>query len=220
MIETAGVVCFPGVSMSRFGKIDDAFGGGNVFRLIWAPSRNVTLMLDRGPTTLPLYAAVEPLANPNVWVLEKWLPPDKVTSLTREEWNASPECLMQGPFPDKGDYVLAALPLTCHPSQANIDKLVSWVMAGGNFSRAQNALAIQNRIDAQERAKDSKRKDMIDDALLPFGGEAYSGRKRGRGTKTVTAKYSAQDLGLPTKSGYSGVSPVHKPVTYKVPLEG
>ncbi len=205
--------------MGRYGKIDESFGGGNLYRLIWAESRKVTLVCETGTYTLPHYVAVEPLRNPKVWILEKWLPPDQITALTAEEWTADPDCIAQGPYPARGDYAMAALPLTCDPSQANIDKLVQWVEAGRKRTRGQNAVAIQNEVDAKEKTRDRKRRDMIDNQLLPYGGEAYVGSGRAkRGTKTVSPQYSANDLGLPTKSGYSGVSPVHRPVTYEVPL--
>ena len=37
-------------------------------------------MLDRGATTVQFYLTVEPLSNPNVWLLEKWM---KVESIHR-----------------------------------------------------------------------------------------------------------------------------------------
>lgn len=226
MIEAnpAGLIQWSPALMKKYGTVVDggAYNDKNLYRLIWAPSRHVTLMLDRGATTLPKYVAVEPLANPAVWLLEKWRPCGEITSVSREDWNApNSDWLMQGPYPSDGDYEMAGLPLTCDPASANIDKLIMWVEAGKGFSPQMNALAIQNQVDRAEADKRRIIKDKIDDRLLPFGGEAWasgSSVRSKRNTKTVNVTHSARELGLPTKAGYTGVSPVHKPVTYKVPL--
>lgn len=226
MIEAnpAGLIQWSPALMKKYGSVVDggSYNGANVYRLIWAPSRHVTLMLDRGATTLPKYVAVEPLANPNVWLLEKWRPCGEITSVSREDWNApNSEWLMQGPYPSDGDYELAGLPLTCDPASANIDKLIVWIEAGKGFTPQQNALALQNRLDQEEKDKRRIIKDKIDDKLLPFGGEAWSSAssvRSSRSTKTIELKRSANELNLPVKAGYTGVSPVHRPVTYKVPI--
>lgn len=226
MIEAnpAGLIQWAPELMARHGKVPVSGGrynGANLYRLIWAPSREVTLCLDCGRRNYPLYVSVEPLKNPFLWVLEKWLPVDKVTSATRAEWEADPTCLLSGPYPADGDYVMAGPPLTCEPANANIDKLIMWIEAGERFTPGQNALAIQNKIDADEKTKRRVIKDKIDDRCLPFGGEAWASGtsvRSKRNTKTINVKHSARDLGLPVKSGYTGVSPVHKPVRYKVPI--
>lgn len=216
--------------MAKFGKIDEAYGGGNVYRLIWAPSRHVTLMLDRGPTTVPYYKAIEqiaagPMKDDQVWVMEKWLAPEAITTASTEEWNSNPELLMQGPYPSNGDYCMAALPLTCDPASANIEKLVSWIEAGKGFTPAQHAVAFQNQLDKQEATKDRVREDMIRDRLLPFGGEAWSGRtskrtgKNGRGTKILGTRRSANELGLPTAPGIHPGLSVRPTTHYQVPLK-
>lgn len=210
--------------MKKYGSVVDGgvYNNANLYRLIWAPSRLVTLMLDRGATTLPKYVAVEPLANPNLWLLEKWRPCDEITTISKEDWNSpNSEWLMQGPYPSDGDYEMAGLPLACDPASANIDKLIEWIEAGKKFTPQQNALAIQNNLDKAESSKRKLIKDKIDDRLLPFGGEAWasgSSTRSKRNTKTVNIKHSANELGLPTKPGYTGVSPIHKPARYKVPL--
>lgn len=230
MIEanTAKLVQWPPALMARFGAVPvggGAFAGKNLYRLIWAPSREVTLVLDCGRRTFPLYVSVEPLKNPMVWVLEKWVPVDKVTSATKEEWEANAECRLMGPYPADGDYVMAGLPLTCEPANANIDKLISWIEANDKFTAAQHAIALQNDLDRKEKDKDRIREGMIRDRLLPFGGEAWSGRtsratgRNGRGTKIVKQNKTANELGLPVTPGiYPGMS-VRPTVHYQVPVK-
>ena len=208
--------------MAKYGKVDDADGGFNKFRLIYAPSRRVILMLDRGATTVQFYLTVEPLPNPNVWILEKWMPVDRYTHLTKEEWNADPASLRMGPYPEKGAWQIAGLPLTCSPDHANIDKLISWIETP-RYTPAQNAIAIQNKVHAEEKARSAKASDMIRSQLLPYGGEAWSGRgnrtgRVGRNPKTVTVRHSANELGLPTKAGSTGLLPNQQAPVYQVPL--
>ena len=223
MIEVpSSLVQYPGIPMSKYGKVDDADGGFNKFRLIYAPSRRVILMLDRGATTVQFYLTVEPLSNPNVWLLEKFMPVDAYTHLTKEEWNADPMSLRMGPYPDKGAWQMAGPPLTCSPDQANIDKLITWIETK-RYTPAQNAIAIRNKVDAEEKARSAMAADMIRNQLLPFGGEAWSGRgnrtgRVGRNPKTVNVKYSANELGLPTRAGSTGLVPNERPTTYQVPL--
>lgn len=228
MIEAnpQGLIQWSPALMKRYGSIVDggAYSGFNLFRLIWAPSRAVTLMLDRGATTLPKYVAVEPLFNPNVWVLESWRSCAEIVGETSQsEWNApNSEWLMQGPYPIDGDYELRTqMAVGVDPASANIDKLVMWVEAGKKFSPRQNAIALQNKMDGEEKDKRRTIKDKIHDRLLPFGGEAWasgSSVRSKRNTKTIETKYSAQEIGLPTKPGQMGLSPIHKLVTYEVPI--
>lgn len=226
-----GLIQWNPPSMAKYGKIDEGYGGGNVFRLIWAPSRKVTLMLDCGPVTLEYYAAIEQISagrmkNHAVWVMEKWLGPEALTTATPEEWNSNPELLMQGPYPANGDYCMAALPLTCDPASANIDKLVAWIEGGKGFTPQQHAIALQNEVDGKERDKDRIRRDMIEDRLLPFGAEAMVGGgsgsngKTGRGTKIIgTTRRSANELGLPTKPGLHPGLSVRPTTHYQVPIK-
>ena len=228
MIEAnpQGLIQWSPALMKRYGSVVDggAYNGSNLYRLIWAPSRAVTLMLDRGATTLPKYVAVEPLFNPAVWVLEKWRScADIAGEVTQADWNApNSEWLMQGPYPLDGDYELCTqLAVGVDPASANIDKLVVWVEAGKKFSPQQNALALQNKMDEEDKTKRRVIKDKIDDRVLPFAGEAWasgSSVRSKRNTKVIETKHSANELGLPTKPGNMGLSPIHKPVTYQVPL--
>jgi hypothetical protein len=139
--------------------------------------------------------------------------------MTPKQWKADPTRLNMGPYPSKGEYCMAATPLTCTPDQANIEKLIMWVEKRAN--PYQNSLAIRDDMEREAKNRRKLSNDRIRGALLPFGGEAYaSGHGRGRGTKTVKTTRSANELGLPTQSGYSGANPLQKPVTYQVPNAG
>lgn len=218
------IIHWPALPMSRYGLKPPGFGGGNLFRLIWAPSRRVTLQ-GKPPYTVGMYAPyrgmapVHPLTPFDVWILEKWLPPGEITDKTKEEWNRDPACLVMGPYPSKGDYCLAASPLGCNPDAANIDKLVAWVQ--NRKSSYENGVFIRDQLEKQQKAKKDEVRARIDNRLLKVsGGEAIVGYGGHRGTKTTPQRYTANELGLPTQSGYSGMLKNQKPVRYEIPNAG
>ena len=200
--------------MARFGLIPAEFGGGNIYRLIWSPSRMVTLVGPDKTITVPLYVgprALDPVGE--CWLLERWLPPNELYAGTEEQWNADPKMLASGTYPKRGDYVLSEA-LSCTPSEANIEKLISWIEAGGKRRAIENQLAIQANLEKSLDAKKVVRDEIIRDAMIPYV-EAMVGYGGSRGTKTFPILKSAEELGLPFNGG-TGVLK-RKPVTFEVP---
>lgn len=214
---------YPGIPMLRFGSVPEEYGGGSLYRLIWAPSRSVVLTGKERTMKVPMYAgnlAIQPIQpSGDVWILEKWKAPWEITNLSKKQWNADQDMLNMGPYPARGDYVLCEV-LACEPANANIEKLITWIEQGAKRSPQENRTAIVENMQRQMRDRHNERHARILNRLLPFGGEAYAAAGGGRGTKTIEMKHSANDLGLPTQSGYTGVSPVHKPVKFEVPNAG
>lgn len=214
---------YPGIPMSRFGSRPEEFGGGPRYRLIWAPSRSVILTGKKRTMKVPMYhgkLAIQPIQpSGEVWILEKWVPRWELTDKSEAEWNADEDCLNMGPYPAKGDYVLAET-LACAPAEANIEKLITWIEDGRKRSPQENQIAIRDNMERQLRERHNERHARIRNAMLPFGGEAYAAAGGGRGTKTIEMKHSAEELGLPTQPGYTGVSPVHKSQKFEVPNAG
>jgi len=205
--------------MAKFGKLDDFWGGGNRYRVIWAPSRKVILTKPEGTFTAQVYGG-GPTANPRsiqvlncslpglntgeCWVLEQWRAPWDCTDKTPEQWNRDPLMLMQGPYPSKGDYFIVepygAFP--CVPPETLIERVIlmtedSWK----RHSQAENQVAVDAAREKDERAKDARIEDRIRNRLLMGGGETVVSSKHARGTKTIVDKYTTRDVGLPTTPG-------------------
>ena len=122
------IVQHPLIPMAQFnrtlGPIPVEFGGGNRYRVIWAPSRNVLRFVTGLPETVSAYApngGVHPIKQQadighkagECWILEMWVNPYR--DCTEDEWNQIP-CLtvagydglftrlqVMGPFP-RGRY--------------------------------------------------------------------------------------------------------------------
>lgn len=155
--------------------------------------------------------------NGEVWILEVWKAPWDLYHGTRAQWNADPKMLNTGPYPAKGDYVFSeVIPGT--PSLESVEKMILLVEDGWQRKRPiDNALAI--RANSEKRVKDRKTtiRDMINNRSLIGAGETYSSRGGGRGTKTINLSRTANELGLPTGSGATGVMKTRRRSVYQVP---
>jgi len=217
---TSSITHLPSVSMARFGKLDDHWGGGNRYRVIWAPSRKVIAVKPEGTFTCSIYGPGPPstlealdCGRPvfdggpkpwECWILEQWRAPWDCTDKTPEQWNRDPLSLMQGPYPSKGDYFLVqpygAFPVV--PPEGLIERVIlmtedSWK----RHSNAENQVALSAAVEKDERAKDARAWDRVSNRLLMGGGDVVVSSRHARGTKTIVDKYTTRDIGLDTTPG-------------------
>jgi hypothetical protein len=215
MLESpASIIHYPTLPMARYGLVPDEYGGGPKYRIIWAPSRMVTLVREI-TITIPLYygpQALEPIGE--AWVVEEWKPPFEVYRGTEEDWNADPVMLCTGPYPRRGDWVLREA-LSCNPCEASIEKLISWLEAGGKRRQIENTEACVANLEKAMRDKKSKRDAMVRDMMRPWGAESYAAAGGGRNSKTYPLLKSREELGLPDE-GVTKAMRVKNPVTYEV----
>jgi len=237
------IVNFPLIPMSQFnrtlGEIPPEFGGGNRYRVIWAPSRKVLRFINGIAEPVSMYGrnGVEPLTqqmNPQCkagecWILEQWVNPYRDCS--EEEWNVIP-CIRvpgtqalatrlqaMGPFPRRGYYWKCENTfLYGEPTQSQVEKQILLV-EDGMFRHTpwENFVAIRNKIEAGDKAVADERDARIRNRFLIGGGEAYSvaGGGGGRGTKTISTKRTETDLhraGISTKPGTASI-PKRQPRT-------
>lgn len=212
MLDASTPLQYPGIPMSRFGLAPD---GKPKYRLIWAPSRMVTLT-GRGKTmTVPMYTgptAIEPVGD--YWIIEEWKSAADYYRGTEEDWNADPRMLNLGPYPRHGTYVRRET-LSCNPCEANIEKLITWFEEGRNRRPSENAVACRENMEASMRDKKNKRDAIIKGSMRPFMGD-YSAAGGGRSLKSYNVSLSAQEAGLPTR-GTTTARP--SGVVYEVPQE-
>lgn len=219
MLESGTLVLYPGLPMLRFGEVDPAFGGGNKYRIVWAPSRMVVLTGRDKTMTVPMYVgphALEPVGD--FWILEGWKSCyDICGAMTSEQWNADPMLLNTGPFPSRGDYVRHET-FAATPTSTGVEKLISWIEEGGKRRAIENAQAVQQNLEYALTDKRNKRDALIRDAMR-FGGaiNPMVGYNGGRGTKTFPVLKSWEQSGLPGAG--QTVALKRKPVMYEVPQE-
>lgn len=225
------IVFFPLIPMARFnrtlGAIPVEMGGGNRYRVIWAPSRKILRFTVGISETVSAYGrnGIEPLSQQlspahksgECWILEQWVNPYR--DCTEEEWNTMPlgnrmtRLQIMGPFPRQGYYWRADNAyLYGEPSSSQVEQQIL-LIEDGRFRHTQwdNYVAIRNREERGEQKVASTNEAMIRDRMLIGGGEAWSSPGGGgRGTKTVNTKRTSRDLrrrGFSTKPGTASATP-------------
>ncbi len=238
------IVCHPLIAMAPFnrtlGAVPVEFGGGNRYRVIWAPSRKILRFTSGISETVSAYGrnGIQPIsqqANPKdkageCWILEQWVNPYR--DCTEEEWNTfqcvqiagSPMLITRlqamGPFPRQGYYWHAENTyIFGEPSLSQVEREVLRV-EDGMFRHTQwdNYVAIRNKEEAGEKKQASIDSDKIRNRFLIGGGEAWSSPGGGgRGTKTINTNRTTRDLrrrGFSTKPGTVSVTPRASKLTY------
>lgn len=217
---TTAVVHYPGIPMAKYGTIPAEAGGGNKYRIIWAPSRMVVLTGKDKTMTVSMYSgsyAIEPVGD--YWILEGWRSCADLCGgpMTAKEWNANPVLLNTGPFPARGDYVRRET-LAVNPSDANIEKLITWIEEGAKRSFGDNFYACRDNMDRSIMDRKNKRDALIRDSMRPYGAEPMVGYGGSRGTKNYPVIKSREELGLPA-AGSTTALKSKKRLMYKLPSD-
>lgn len=233
------VVHYPLIAMGQFnrtlGEIPMEFGGGNRYRVIWAPSRNIMRFTSGISEVVSAYGrnGVEPIDQQltpthkagECWILEQWVNPYR--DCTEDQWNFFPlqngltRLQTMGPFPRQGYYWRCDnTAIAGEPSYTQVEKMILMVEDGMFRHRPyENFLAIQAKIEQGEKSVASERDARIRNRSLIGGGEAYSvaGGGGGRGTKTINTDRTSRDLkraGISTKPGTASMMPRRRQKVY------
>jgi hypothetical protein len=175
--------------------------GEPLYRVVFGPSRRYLVVGEwaDGSNCAQWVRKYKHLQPENVWVLEKWRSGIELHPQGKEDWNISR--LILGPWPERGDYEICE-PLACNPSDANIEKLISWVELGRSHSF--NEIRQWHVNDAARIKKENRDKaeQIIRNALPAWGSRPFAGAHGRRVTPMQDLQY-AEDLGLPTRPGMS-----------------
>ena len=238
------IILFPLIPMAQFnrtlGEIPVEFGGGNRYRVIWAPSRKILRFTAGISETLSAYSphgGINPIqerVSPQhkageCWILEMWVNPYRDCS--EQEWNTIP-CLevpgsdlpmtrlaAMGPFPRRGYYWHAENTyLYGEPSYTQVEAQILLVEDGlFRHTKWDNYVAIRTKEERGEKRQNAVASDMVRDRFLIGGGEAYSARGGHRGTKTINTKRDTRHLrrgGFKTAPGTVSVTPRRNKLVY------
>jgi hypothetical protein len=222
------------------GEIPMEFGGGNRYRVVWAPSRKILRFTSGVSETVSAYSpngGIQPIGHRmdpqhkdgECWILEMWRNPYR--DCTEQEWNTVPcvevagqpmpmtRLAAMGPFPRRGYYWHAENTyLYGEPSHTQVESQILLVEDGlFRHTKWDNLTAIRRKIEAGEKKLAARNKDMIRDRHLIGGGEAYSARGGHRGTKTINTNRDTRHLksaGFKTAPGTVSVTPRRKKLIY------
>jgi len=220
---TSELIQFPTIQMSRYGTIPDEFGGGPKYRIIWAPSRWITLYGAEGPLRVQMYfgpQALEPLGRPpyyegaNVWIIERWKAPWEFDTADADEWNADPAKLMLGPYPARGSYVRAET-LQGDWFGEDVTNVICLLERGQSRRAIDNALFIQQQSEREAMERSSKREAIMRSAMRPFGAESFTAYGGSRNSKTYPIIKSREEAGLPA-GGVTKALKLRKPPVYEI----
>ena len=239
-------VIFPLLPMAQFnrtlGEIPMEFGGGNRYRVIWAPSRKILRFTKGISETLSAYSprgGIQPIRERldpahkagECWILEMWVNPYRDCS--EVEWNtiacvevAGADAPMtrlaaMGPFPRRGYYWHAENTyLHGEPTFTQVEAQILLVEDGlFRHTKWDNFVAIRRREEIGQKKIAATNADRIRDRMLIGGGEAWSSAHGHRGTKTIKTKHTTRDLrraGFKTKPGTVSVTPRRNKLVYDV----
>lgn len=197
--------------MDRFGK--NPFGE-NLYRIVFGPSRLGLVDGMLGQKWVRRY----PQAGDR-WVMEKWLNAKDYTGVTREQWAMDPLLSEMGPYPSRGEYELCWVFDGLSLDDTNIDLVIRCIEEGKKRRPVENEIAIRDDADREEKQKQETVKTAIKDMLSPFGTGAFIAYGGKRGTKNRAVVKTANELGLPLKSGQIRSRGRKKPrPTFEIPV--
>jgi hypothetical protein len=193
------------IPMARFGT--NPFGE-NLYRIVLGRSRRILASTGDGVFK---WVHKYPRERDKEWILERWVSGLEITQMSRESWNRNVLSDILGPYPDRGDYVACDNALVCSPTEANLEKLISWIEESRRRQMsasgpAENAVALKADYDAETAANRQKAYDIAYDACStfldkPFVSTSVSSRSAKRGTKTREFRRTSNQTGLPSKAG-------------------
>lgn len=175
----------------------------NLYRLVYAPS--VKKMVGgtfpdgfKGYRARPAYRHIGPF-----WVMEKWISAFELTKMTESQYNSAYRdfetgLYPTGPYPSRGVYHYCET-LSCHPSDANIDKLVMWLEHSKQVNPAENQRKLLEDLDKADRDDAKTRWDWADDKKRAAGIRAANFGGTVKPQKSFPMEKSANDLGLPQR---------------------
>ena len=210
MLDAAPPILYPVIPMAKYGLNPH---GANMYRLIWAPSRRIVVHnhITNAPKTIQCYMPpFRPIGE--YWVIESWKSCfEYAGAVTEDQWNANPSLNCMGPYPRQGVYEHRET-LSCDPSQASIDKLITWLEQS---HPRENAAFVEKQLDDDLNDRKSKRDALTRSSMRPWGAESYAAAGGGRNSKTYPIVKSREELGLPDQ-GVTKAMRVKKPATYEI----
>ena len=182
------------ISMSRFGF--NPYGEPK-YRIVSTASRRhlVGGLWADGALEYRWAPTYRQIAEP--WIMEAW----DTCHMTRAQWDANVDpqsgWLINGPYPERGEYY------HCHTfngpvSDANLDKLISWLEEGRKRSWSEVRGAVQQDYDLDTKDRQGRIDAIVRNSLPAYLDKPFvSGTGVKRGSKTAPILLSADDVRLP-----------------------
>jgi hypothetical protein len=203
------LIFLPRVNLRRHGLND--FNEPR-YRVIWAPSRTMTLKGMGKVKTFPMYSTmhhIDPVGN--FWILEGWQSAAS-TCMTPEQWDRDPMYNTQE-YPSRGLWT-RAWTFDIQPTSGVVAKVISWIEAGRMRRPIENTLAIEADQASEEKQKWDTFDDRIRNRMIPWPAQDVVGSRFRKNSKTAGNMLTAEQAGLHT----TGMKTRRSRVGYRVPL--
>ena len=180
--------------------------GEPLFRIVFAPSVRMIVggEFADGFTGYRVRPAYRPIGNK--WILEKWISALEHTHCGQEEyerrWRDSTTGLIPtGPYPSRGVYFHCWTFDKAPGEQENIEHVIQAILRGKERDPRENQRALLDTMAREEKEADAQRYDRCKELLPAYGVRAASFRGHVKATKTAPIMKTANELGLPVKTG-------------------
>lgn len=179
----------------------DGFGqnrlGDNMYRVVYAPSR-LKMVGGAWPDGRAEYRFL-PLYQAKAWILERWLTPMEFCGMGPDRWNLEfrdPQTglLLQGPYPDRGEYEMCWDFAGSEPTQGFVSRIIGMIKAGRLKSYSEHLVANRDHAEYEEKQRDNRVDSIVRDALPSFRGQVFVGAHGARSFKGQKISQKANDL--------------------------
>lgn len=185
--------------LCRLGRFGINKLGDNLWRVVFAPSR-MKIVGGVWPDGKAEYRFCS-MYRAKGWILERWLSASDYCEMGPERWefeyrDPATGLLLQGPYPDRGEYAMCWDFENNDPTQSYACRAIAMINAGRLASNNERKLAIKEAMELEEKQRQAKLEAQIRDFMPSFHGQILSGPNGAkRGFKT-RAEIGAKDLRL------------------------
>jgi hypothetical protein len=156
---------FHPLDLSRFGKTPK---GKPMYRIVWADTRKSTCFYMGKRYTLPRYQHGDEASASGKWVMEKWVPAEKLLGMTAEQYgqmqSAMPHMAYEK-YPVDGDYELSYV---FHSGHVDEQRIVALLAAHeqrfANTTATERTQQVKDREEQKEVATGQKFDALYDEA--------------------------------------------------------
>lgn len=191
--------------------------GGNLWRVVWAPSRKwlaggmwqdrsqrpatdseiVIVGRDNYDRRVAEYRWI-PKYMQKCWVLERWLSPIQYAGTPEAyaltQWDEEAKLYTLGPYPERGEYEYCGDFTEGEPSYTQIETVINLILAGEKYTRKEKETAIRADEELKQKQALDRAWEIFKESQGAFNNQASSVNPAKKTAEKVRFDYSAEDV--------------------------